>query len=243
MFCPKCGAQIADQSTVCSHCGAPLAAQSQVRAVAGAAGAAGAAGVATDRVKAASKDAFRAFLGLVSNPVGGLAPACESLQPNRTLGAGIVFGVAFLVLFAVGIKLGAERIMLFGMGLGADNFFRVLIGAAVPFLALTGAAFGLRSIARGKGGLGEDAFLAGASLLPFGFAVFLAGVLGLGNLEVILLLFVFTLCFTVMMLFAGLTRIYGLSDRTASIGVPVMFLVSGWLSKVIYSALMPSSPF
>jgi hypothetical protein len=151
-----------------------------------------------------------------------------------------VFGLSFILLFAVGVKIGAERILLFGMALGADSFFRVLIGAAVPFVGLTGAAFGLRTIARGQGSLGEDAFLAGASLLPFGVAVFLAGVLGLGNLEMIVLLLVFTLCFTVMMLFAGLTRIYRLSERLASIGVPVMFLVTGWLSKVIYAALRPS---
>jgi hypothetical protein len=51
---------------------------------------------------------------------------------------------------------------------------------------------------------------------------------------------VFALCLTVLMLFAGCTRISAISERLATISVPLMLLLSGWLTKVVYAAMMNS---
>jgi hypothetical protein len=42
------------------------------------------------------------------------------------------------------------------------------------------------------------------------------------------------------MLFAGCTRISAISERLATIAVPLMLLLSGWLTKVVYAAMMNS---
>jgi hypothetical protein len=216
---------LSDHATICSNCGSAVG------------GANATAGATAERVKTASKDAMGAFLGLLGNPVGGLAPAARSLGSSRTLGVGIVFGLVFAVLFTMALHKGMG--MLLGFGFGGDALFRIFITALVPFVALAAAGFGVRSVSGGNGGLGEDAFLAGAALLPFGAVTALAALLGMANLEVIMILNVFALCFTVLMIYAGLTEIYGLSVRAASLWVPGMFLVSFWLTKVIATAITP----
>ena len=235
MFCQKCGAQLSDHATVCTQCGAPTGS--------GAGGGAAAGAAAADKVKEASRSALGAFMSFVSNPVGGLAPSCATLQPDKTLGAGIVFGIAFAILFALGIKMGIDRNPFFGMLIGTDQLGRLLIAGVVPFVALAAAGFAVRSVMRGKGGLGEDVYLSGASLLPFGFAVFLSSILGGGNVKVIEMLWVFALCFTIMMLYAGMTRIYNMGERVASVAVPVVLILCTWLSKVILNMLAPSPTF
>jgi hypothetical protein len=65
-----------------------------------------------------------------------------------------------------------------------------------------------------------------------------AAVLGFGNIEVIALFTFFAICVTIVMLFAGLTRICKTSERSATLAVPLMLIASTWLSKVIYAALL-----
>ena len=43
------------------------------------------------------------------------------------------------------------------------------------------------------------------------------------------------------MLFAGLTRICKLSERAATVAVPLMLLVSVWLTKTIYFKMLESA--
>lgn len=66
----------------------------------------------------------------------------------------------------------------------------------------------------------------------------LASLLGFGNIEVIVLLSVFGTCFTILMLFTALTRVYRITERAATFLVPLMLVVSAWLSKVMYAAML-----
>lgn len=222
MFCQKCGAQIPDNATACSNCSASVAAPNP-------------AAVAADKVKAASKDALQAFKLFASNPVGDLSVAFEILGQARALGVGIAFGAAFAlcVLFGIYRLLGE-----WGRPHGFSGFIKILVVAVVPFISLFGASVLGRKAFRGEGSFGHDSFIAGASLLPFGFVALLAGILGLGNIEVIAVFTLFAVCLTILMLFAGLTRICKLSERAASIAVPLMLIASAWLSKIIYTAML-----
>jgi hypothetical protein len=121
---------------------------------------------------------------------------------------------------------------------GFSGFIKILVVAVVPFISLLGAVFAGRKAFRGEGGFAADSFVAGASLLPFGFVALLSAILGLGNFEVIALFTLFAICLTILMLFAGLTRICKLSERSATVAVPLMLIVSAWLSKIIYTALL-----
>lgn len=225
MFCSKCGTQNPDTATACTSCGTPLGARKP------------SGGAAGDKVKAASQDALHAFKMFATDPVGGLAAAAESLGEARALGVGITFGVIFTLLVAFGLY-RLPFFAMFGQPQGVGPFFQMLVVAAVPFVSLAGASFGVRKVFGGEGGLGIDAFIAGAALLPFGVVAVLATVLGYGNYDIIAGAALFAVCLTILMLFAGLTRICKTSERAASIAVPLMLIVSGYLAKVIYKAML-----
>ena len=223
MFCKQCGAQIEATATACLKCAAPVTAANP-------------AGAVTDKVKAASKDSLQAFLKFATDPVAGLSVAYESLGAARALSVGISFGIVF----ALCVLFGAYRLIPFRPP-GAEGFFKLLVCAVVPFVTLVGACALARLVFRGKGGLGNDSFIAGAAVLPFGFVMLLSSILGAGNLEVISALAVFALCLTILMLFAGCTRITMMSERLATIAVPLMLMLSAWLSKIIYAAMINSA--
>ena len=226
MFCQKCGAQIQEQATTCGGCGATVAAPNPTAA---------AAAVAAEKVRTASKDALGAFKMFATDPVPGLPVACKSLEPNRALGVGCVFGVVF----ALAIILAVYRVLpQWGRPSGFVGFIKIFIFALVPYLSLLGATFCARKAVGGEGEVGHDAFIAGAALLPTAVVVLLAGILGVGNFEVIALFGTFALCLTILMLFSGLTRAYRASERSATIAVPLMLVASSWLSKIIYSAML-----
>lgn len=222
MFCQKCGTQIPDNAVACSSCGVSTAAPNPTA-------------LAADKVKAASQDAFQAFKMFASNPVAGLSVAFESLGQARALGVGVTFGA----LFALCVVFGAYRLLPeWGRPHGFSRFIKILVVAIVPFISLLGATVLGRKTFRGEGGFGHDSFIAGSSLLPFGFVALVAGILGLGNIEVIGVFTLFAVCLTILMLFAGLTRICKISERSATIAVPLMLIASAWLSKIIYSAML-----
>ena len=225
MFCQKCGTQIPDGATACSSCGVSAAAPAAPNPTA----------LAADKVKVASKDALQAFKMFASNPVGGLSVAFESLGQARALGVGITFGA----LFSLCVLFGIYRLLPeWGRPPGFSGFIKILVVAVVPFISLFAASVLGRKAFRGEGGVGHDSFIAGASSLPFGLAALLAAVLGLGNMEVIAVFALFAVCLTILMLFAGLTRICKISERSATIAVPLMLIASAWLSKIIYTAML-----
>jgi hypothetical protein len=228
MFCPKCGTQLPDGSVACSSCGTTFA---------GARGGAAAA-VAGERMKAASADAFGAFKTFVGNPVGGLADAYNSLGPSKALGVGITFGAVF----AVCMLLSMYRVVPeFLRPTGVGGFFKLFVVAVVPFLSLFVATLAVRTVFRGEGAIGSDSFLAGASLLPLGLIALIASILGPTNWNVIQFLAVFSISITILMLFAGLTRMYRISERMATLAVPVMLLIMAFLSQTIYRMMLESA--
>jgi hypothetical protein len=239
MFCPKCGTQLPDTAVACSNCGTSFATTRP--------GGAGArAGVAGERMKAASTDAFHAFKTFATNPVGGLSEAYDSLGQSRALAVGITFGVVFAACLMIAIYRVVPEFM---RPTGAGGFIKILVIALVPFVALFIAALAVRTVFRGEGELGSDSFLAGAALLPFGLVALIMTLLGASNMEVIQFFAIFAVTLTILMLFAGLTRIYKTSERMATIAIPLMLVVTAWLSKVIYKAMlnqgggMGSNPF
>jgi hypothetical protein len=117
---------------------------------------------------------------------------------------------------------------------------KFLFFGAVPFLSLLAASAATRKVFGGKGSFHGDCFIAGAVLLPFGFLVFLSSLLGLANLEIAALLLVFALCYGILMLYTGVTRISFVSESRAAFAVPVMIIVCFWLTKIIFGAMLPS---
>ena len=231
MYCQSCGTANAETASACSSCGAPFA---QHRAPAPSAAVA-------STVKDVSRDALAAFKSLAGDPVGALPRACEALGEAKALRSGIAFGIVSLVCFLVaGPMLTSMRMSQFYDGLRFGGFLKVLLFAAIPFLCIAVGSMGVRKALGGQGSTGSDCFLAGAALLPTSLCMLASGMLGVGNLEVIGVLSIFAACLAILMLFTGYTRITKLSDRAASLAVPLVVLLTAWMGKAMLTSVMSS---
>ena len=238
MYCTECGGALNAATGQCPRCIVPAVAGS-TSIVFGAPTASGQLAVAphvTAKVREASKDATQAFRTFATNPVGGLPVAFQSLGAARAMGAGIVFAVCSILCVFIGVYV---LLPAFAKPDLFDSVKFILFGA-VPFVSLLVASAATRKAFGGHGSLHGDSFIAGAALLPFGFLVLVSSVLGLANLEVAALLVVFALCYSILMLYTGVTRISNVSDSRAAFAVPVMIIASFWLTKIIFGAMLPS---
>ena len=239
MYCTECGGAL-NAAGHCPRCIVPaLAGQTTINTLFVAQAASGQARVTpqvTAKVKEASKDATRAFKTFATNPVGGLPLAFHSLGPSRAMGVGIVFAVCSILCVFMGLYVVLPE---FAKPDLSDSLKFMLFGA-VPFVSLLAASAATRKAFGGNGSLHGDSFIAGATLLPFGLLVLVSSLLGLANLEIAALLVVFALCYCILMLYTGITRISNVSESHAAFAVPVMIIVSFWLTKIIFGAMLPS---
>lgn len=186
----------------------------------------------TGKAKTAAEDAYKALAIIATNPVGGLSDAFERLGNSRALGVGLVFALIFALCQVVCY----HRLT---TGTAAVNLdVRVLLSSLVPFLSLSGVCFALRLAMGGRGSIAQDCFLAGAALMPAGLSVLLASLLGLANFEVIVIVAFSAFCLTILMLYGGLTKIFGFSERLSSIAVPLMLIATVWLCKIIFASVL-----
>lgn len=228
MFCSKCGVSNADEVTTCTSCGQQLKAEASEPIFQS--------DKAKEQVKVAVSDAWDTFQSLSLDPVGRLLNAYESLGTVRSLGVGVAFGIVFAICFAISIT----QIPYFGLitnNYGLTGFIKLIIIGIVPFLSLTIACHIGGKLGHGKASLPSDAFISGIALLPFGLAMLVSSLLGIGNMEISVTLFIIASCLIILILFAGLTRISLATEKVASFAVPLMLIASVWISKVFYIAL------
>jgi len=222
MFCAECGNEIMAGTTSCNQCGARTSSASPSQAA--------------ERIRSRSRDAFRVVKTIVANPVGGLSTAYQSLEKRQALEVGLLFGAVSEICVVVGLYLFLPR------WAGTPDFgeiVKILILGVVPFAAIAGASFAARKIFRAPGGsIESDVFIGGISLLPQSLVVLLAGILGYANHEVVAIAAVFALSYTILILHAGCVRISGISEAGAAPAVPMVILISAWLSKITFSAML-----
>ena len=61
--------------------------------------------------------------------------------------------------------------------------------------------------------------------------------------QLMVMITVFTSCYTILTLYSGCTQIANLSEKTAALFVPVMLLVSGWISYWAFMAMLGMASF
>lgn len=245
MYCTDCGVALDVETGVCPACVGTRPQFAPQRTTSGtlfgvteaaATGPARGAPQVTAKVKEASKDATQSFRIFATNPVGGLPEAFENLGPSRAMGVGIVFAAFSILCVFIGRYVTLSTFE-------KPDFFtslQILIFGAVPFVSLLAASAATRKVFRGEGSFGGDSLIAGASLLPFGFFVLVFSVLGIVNREILALLFIFALCYGILMLYTGVTRISSVAESRAAFAVPVMIIVSCWLTKILVGGIVPS---
>jgi hypothetical protein len=236
MFCQFCGSPIDASATVCPKCG-----KAQTRAGARAASGSN----VGDQIGSSAKDAVTALTSLVVNPVGGLAPSYTSLGPTRALGAGIALCIFFALIVALGLVVGDGSVVLsflfMAVGYGAESNFGLFMRAFIALLvlpaAMIGVSYGIRKVLQGDGPVAADAFTVGSALTPFGIGAFLGNLLGSANAELGGLLMLFGMTYAVLILYAGFTRLGGLTEKAAAPAVPIAFVVSLYICKVVFGAI------
>lgn len=257
MFCRNCGKTLPADAKVCPGCGTLMikpepsdnADSSPSRGTSAAAAAAPAlAQVDLGRaigheVRARSKDAWEGIKLLAKSPVGGLQESFEMFEVSRAMAVGLVFGLVYELLLFLALYHAADKTAsMFGVGAPTGDLtvgvaIKLIFIGAVPFITLAVAGLIARSIFRGKGSFAGDLYIAGASLLPIGICVFVDSFLGPANIEVIAALTVFAVAYTVLMLYAGCSRISGIPETGAAPAVPIMLILSVWLTKIVISAI------
>jgi hypothetical protein len=65
----------------------------------------------------------------------------------------------------------------------------------------------------------------------------IAGILGMGNIEVVALVSVFALSYTILILYTACTQISEISKVRAVPAVPIIILIAGWLSKIVFAMM------
>jgi hypothetical protein len=235
MFCPNCGKEVIENAEFCSACGASVKQGKTVSPE------------LTAKLKVASQDALGAFKVFAINPVGGLSVAFNSLDRSRALWTGIFFALVFDILMLLGIYLGIKKVQggigsLLGFyhsfgGIKFADVIKLLIGGAIPPSSIALASLLARKIFHGTDGFEGDIFIGGAALLPFGFFFVLTGILGIANFEVVAILFIFAMCYTILLLYSGCTKISQMSEGESALAVPIMLLLSAWFSKIIFATL------
>ena len=228
MFCNKCGVKNEDETTACSACGEALKVQN--------AGGKFDADQAKEHVTKTANDAWTALKSLGLDPVGGLLQTYQTLGSVRALSVGVAFGIAFAVFFVLAVY-RIPQIDRLPQAAGVSGFFKLLIVGITPFLSLAAALLIGAKVANGKGDLACKSFISGVSLLPLLIVSLISAIIGIGNIEVSLILFTVAICITVMILFNGLTRIEQLSDKAASYIVPLMLLGSAWIAKIFLTSI------
>jgi len=231
MFCQHCGNSLAAEMVACSSCGnaIPVAAANPAANVAA-------------QIKSVSSDALKALRIFAVNPVGELANAYQTLGPQRAMFAGIVFGIVYDLAVMIGVYVMAKRS--FGPFSGAvdEMSFKTVLKLAllggVPLFAFALASLLTRKVFRGQGALQSDVFIAGAALLPAAALSLIAAIVGAGNIEVVIVLTVFTLCYTILLLFTGATKLSGISEGAAVSAVALMIIATAWIAKVVFIAVM-----
>ena len=257
MFCKNCGQQLSQEGAFCAGCGTPISrvvpptpAGSPESTEGGAASAPAPAQVSLtksigEEVKERSKDAWKGIKLFAVSPVGGLPQSFEMFEPSRAMSIGIVFAILYEAMLFVGIYRMADRATSIFGGVGlpvgeisGKQMFQLIVAGLIPFVTLAISGSVARTIFRGKGTFAGDVYTAGASLLPFGAFALVASFLGPANVEVIAALSVFALTYNVLMLYAGCSRISGIPEAGAAPAVPVMLLLTAWLTKIIVSAIL-----
>jgi hypothetical protein len=198
-------------------------------------------------VKARSLDAWQGVKLFAKSPVGGLPESFALFDDRRAIQVGIVFAIVYEVAVLIGalvIKSRTEALLggILPVGrlmgeLTAAQLFKVLFLGLVPFASLVGACALARAIFHGKGRLAGDVYTAGAVLLPTAVFVLLASLLGAANFEVIAILFLFALTYSILILYSGCSRIGCISEAGAAPAVPIILLLSAWITKIIVVAV------
>jgi hypothetical protein len=260
MFCESCGKQLNELSVFCPSCGEPARTTPNAPAARSAAQSPSTSpnvtADLTKELKARSKDVWTGVTQLAVSPVSGLPSSFQSFGPQRALWAAVGFTVLYLLFLAIALYRVGETLdspagfaAMFPGRIAASPadvateansgwLMRLLFCGLITVFTLAVSAMLARLVFRGKGTFLGDFYIAAASMLPIAAALFLISILGVANIEVMAVLVLFAFIYNTLMLYSGCSRISGISEAGAAPAVPIMLLVTLYLTKVAVAAIL-----
>ena len=119
------------------------------------------------------------------------------------------------------------------------DLWKLIVVAFTPWLSIAASCTLARKLFGGEERhLEGDVFVAGVTLLPFSILILLTGTLGYSNWQVLAVLFVFALSYSILLLYRGLTTVSNIRDMAAAFCVPLVILWSGYLAKLVFTHLI-----
>jgi hypothetical protein len=228
MICPQCGKTLSSSATFCGDCGAPVSkAEGQPATEAPSPG--------SIKFRLLSLLAWKVLKAAVLNPVEELPAVFRGLKKREALEAGLVLAGLFDLCAVIGLYMMLPR---WAGQPGFGDILKLLLLGIVPSAAIAGTSVLARKVFRGSpGSIESDVFVAGVSLLPIGLMLILTGILGAGNIEVVALVSVFAISYTILILYTGCTQISEISKVRAVPVVPIIILIAGWISKIVFATM------
>ena len=228
MTCPQCGKMLNPGVTFCGDCGVPIK-KTEVQP------AAAVPSPGSVKFRLLSLIAWKVLKAVGLNPVEELTTVFKELKSSEALEIGLVLAGLFDLCAVIGLYLILPR---WAGQPGLGDILKLLLLGIVPAAAITGASILARQVFQSPAGTIEsDVFIAGVSLVPTGLMLLVAGVLGAGNIEVVALVSVFAISYTILILYTGCTHISEISKVRAVPAVPTIILIAGWISKVVFATM------
>lgn len=181
---------------------------------------------------------------LARSPVVGLSESFSRFGEDRGLKVGIAYAVVYEIALVLGILILRSKVndflggfLLAGGELTVAQLFKILFLGLVPFAGLVGAIALTRSVLHGKGPFAGDVYTAGAVSVPRGLLVLVASIIGTANVEIVAILVLFALTYSILMLYAGCSQIARIRETAAAPAVPIILLLSARLTKIMTTAV------
>lgn len=190
----------------------------------------------TSKVKLTLDDAIKGLKIFALNPVGGLPDFFKGLGKERALAVGIAFGLFYVFCFVFSMGSLAEDLTYFLDFLDIEiSSFQLILLSVGNFLSIVGASFLTRKIFRGYGQIQGDTFIAGVALAPISFLILFTKLLGIGNAEIVTVVAIIAITYTILMLYTGCNKISGIAETASALSVSAMIILSVWLYKILIS--------
>jgi tetratricopeptide (TPR) repeat protein len=159
------------------------------------------------------------------NPSGGLLPAFARLESTRALTVGSIYGAISSLCFVA-----SSRILNPQLDIPLEMLFFIGI---LPFAGLVFMGKSIRMLDRHGGNIAMDIFIAGAAMVPLGFAVLIIGLISLYIIPLVILLGICGFSYSVLTLYAGYTQILNFSEEKAALVVPLVLTASTCLLYLV----------
>lgn len=196
---------------------------------------------AYERGREATRTSFQTLKRFFLSPAEGLAPALHSLPAASIASVGAVFVVCYLLCFGVvAVMSDAHKV------LGFEMWVKSAVVALMPIAGLMAAFVVYRALFHLPQHLSSDLFVAAATLLYAGMFVLISTIIerlfakGSTPYVVLIGLAVFTLCYMILTILTGLTKILRLPEKSVGYLLPISILASGGLTYLVVRSMLQS---